>query len=73
MEAVDITYGDRGPEITNDRKLFDVRVLRGRTNTHRWDLVGADDRMIVQVDPSQQNVTGTALELLVNWRGRVGR
>jgi serine/threonine protein kinase len=73
VEAVDITYGDRGPEITNDRKLFDVRVLRGRTNTHRWDLVGADDRMIVQVDPSQQNVTGTALELLVNWRGRVGR
>jgi len=73
LEIVTVTFTDHGPEFSDDRILYSLRMHGGRSNTHRYDFVGAPDRSVVQIDPSQSEITGTALELLVNWRGRQGR
>jgi serine/threonine protein kinase/Tol biopolymer transport system component len=73
LEAVDVSFTDRGPEFSNDRELFDVPILGGRSNTHRFDLVGTPDRFIIQIGDSGTLGAQTNLDLLVNWRGREGR
>jgi Tol biopolymer transport system component len=73
LEVVDVAFTDQGPEFTNDRKLFDVPILGGRSNTHRFDLVGAPDRFVIQIGESARLGAQANLDLLVNWQGREGR
>jgi Tol biopolymer transport system component len=73
IEVVGANFGPQGPQFSNDRSLFDVNVLGGRSNTHRYGVTPDGERFVIQINPGQEQSGTIPLDIVMGWRRVIGR
>jgi hypothetical protein len=62
-----VRFTANGPDFGSETRVFDVDIVGGQSNTHRYDMTDDANRFVVQLDPDRDD-SAPPLELMVGWR-----